>query len=115
MIKPWTKTTGGRVRGTSAGGPSCTTLKRTPLAVTSAITAHDVLDQSSDLHVDDFVDLQRRDPSREVDSIAVSRGERFAERDEFDALDVEVVVERGVHVDLEFSHVLLADDVCDDR
>src|SRR5689334_5248939 len=115
MIKPWTNTTGGRVRGTSAGGPSCTTLKRTPLAMTSATATRNVLDQSSDLHVDDLVELHRRDPPGEIDAIAVARGECLPEGDELDALDVEVVMEGRVHVDVEFLHVVLADDIGDDR
>src|SRR5262245_52572315 len=70
----------------------------------------DVVDEVADGHGDDLVQLLLGEPADEVDLVAVALEQLLGQGHELDALDLEVVVERGARLDLDVEQVLLADD-----
>src|ERR1700742_3017463 len=117
MPSPCRKTTGGVFRAAPGAGLRCCTCRRTPLATISVICpgpgregasgrgVDDVADHRADAHADDLIEVQVGEETREIDLSAVVLGEPGAQLDELDALHLQVVLERGVHVDGQVEQV----------
>src|SRR5687768_6124307 len=111
MSMPWIITT------VSSPWPERWTWKRRPLAWRSGISGHapaDEVDQLADGEVDDLVDVELGEPGDQVDLLAVVLLQLLAETHELDALELQVLGERRVHVELDAERVVLAHDLADE-